>query len=462
MSPQSLKKFEKLAWIARLYFAANPFVVKIPREAFVVAAGEDKKDLVFHFPFQLVPVDAEPPRLHMIEDRNDENPGERMILEEDTAEQLVFRIPAIIKVHPPTFLGTTLNPWMLPGVSYVATENLRHFLEEIDGVTVTPDNKAQIFDLFGEVFERIAMLYELAEAAAEENIDGAVRAINRAAKDFQINLSVNRVGFSHLKFISALEDGSLLEEYTFFGLAPTALPERELAHNDLDRLSGQSSGLTQWEVVRDNPLGGKVEFNVITGWNNKFPVVMIPTDDVLPAWASQPVSGINSALFYPEGAYAINFTVEETHYFETLETAAKLSKRNPRDTVFPLSASNYVLAINLEEQGIESWLVSNENERVDKSYARLPWGEGFTATVESIAQRALWAARLSLYRARTKENAVIRPKEILKLGVAGSLSFMENEELKKLPQILKETLADNQPPKVVRPVAVELRQSVAV
>ncbi len=85
MSPQSLKKFEKLAWISRLYFAVNPLAVRIPRDDFVAPEGGEKKDLVFHFPFHLVLVDAEPPRMRMIEDRNDENPDDRMILEEETA-----------------------------------------------------------------------------------------------------------------------------------------------------------------------------------------------------------------------------------------------------------------------------------------------------------------------------------------------------------------------------------------
>ncbi len=462
MSPHCLKKFEKLAWITRLYFGFNPFEVRIPRANYHPAEGGEKKDLVFYFSFQLAQVEAEPPRMGLIEDRNEENPDERMILKEETADHVAFIIPSIIKAYPPTFLGASVNPWALPGLSYMAADNLKHFLENIDGITVTDEVRSRIFESFGRVFERLAMLYELVEVAAADNMDGLVRALNRAAKDFSTGLSVGRVGFPHLKFIHSLEDGSLLHEYKFFGLAPGGLQEMEMTQADLDRLSGQGSGLGLLEVVRDDPEGGKVELTVITGWKDKFPVVMMPQGEILPAWASQPITGINSALFYPEGAFAIRFTEEEVHYFETLETAAKLSQRNPRATAFPVQSFNYVLAVSLGEQWVEAWLVSNENDKLDKSHVRLRWPEGMAGTLENAAQQALWAARLALYRARNRDDGVVRPKEILKLGVAGNPSFMESAVMLKMPQMLKEALADNKPPKAMRAESEELAQSIAV
>jgi len=95
-----------------------------------------------------------------------------------------------------------------------------------------------------------------------------------------------------------------------------------------------------------------------------------------------------------------------------------------------MAASSYALAVSLEEQGwSHGWFPARMNKWTNRLSVALGkvYGHGGEYWTTSAV-----AARLSVYRAGPRRTGLSAERSF-KLGVAGSLSFMENENEKIAP-----------------------------
>ncbi len=179
----------------------------------------------------------------------------------------------------------------------------------------------------------------------------------------------------------------------------------------------QNDGLKQWEIVRPDDEGGKVEYGLITGWKSGA-VLWVPRGESLPAWAERPLANIGQIFAYRQFE-EINFTVEERAAFSTADFISK--KFQPA----------YVLAVKAADEYIDAAFISRRNNLpVPDSLVRIKWDGRSAATQENYVARMVQAARWSLSRVPT-----IHPEEVVKAGVcvedAGQLTFINLDTVAK-------------------------------
>jgi len=269
-----------------------------------------------------------------------------------------------------------------------------------------PRLKQPMADMFPDESTRNSEMWIISEVHKALEQIGALQevllhkdAMERSAKIFQAQgFKVNPVFFSHFRFEQGLGDGRLTGEYQFLG--PTGGGEiGGMTERDLQSLLAQNDGLKQWEIVRPDEEGGKVEYGLITGWKSGA-VLLMPRREALPAWAERAMANIGQIFTHRDFA-EINFTAEERAAFSTADFISK--KFQPA----------YVLAVKAAGEHIDAAFISRRNNLpVPDSLVRIKWDGTRAATQENYVARMVQAARWSLSRVPT-----IHPEEVVKAGV---------------------------------------------